>query len=90
MKKPATDPSDEAQDARESALRQRESAQDERERLADARDRVAAEGTTAGLEVTLDERARALGESIPDVVRRQQEAIDRSRDVLHQAEQRLV
>jgi uncharacterized coiled-coil protein SlyX len=44
----------------------------------------------ARLEVTVDERARALGESIPDVVRRQQEAIDRSRDVLHRAEQRLV
>jgi hypothetical protein len=44
----------------------------------------------ARLEVMLDERARALRESIPDVVRRQQEAIDRSRDVLHRAEQRLV
>ena len=44
----------------------------------------------AKLELMLNERARALREAIPDVVRRQQEAIDRSRDVLQRAEQRLI
>jgi hypothetical protein len=44
----------------------------------------------AGPKLTLDERARSLREGVPDVVRRQQEAIDRSQDVLARADRRLV
>ena len=44
----------------------------------------------ANLELVLDEHGRALREAVPDVLRRQQEAIDRSRDVLDRAEQRLI
>jgi tRNA threonylcarbamoyladenosine modification (KEOPS) complex Pcc1 subunit len=56
----------------------------ESEAAHDERDRI------ANRELSLDERAQALREAVPDVLRRQQEAIDRSRDVLQRADERLV
>jgi len=65
---------------------------DEREAAGDARDLDldVKERRLANLELALDERGRALREAVPDVLRRQREAIDRSRDVLNRAEQRLI
>src|SRR5438270_10305277 len=69
-----------------------DSLHDKRGAASDARDLDldVKERRLANLELALDERGRALREAVPDVLRRQQEAIDRSRDVLNRAEQRLI
>src|SRR5205807_7396970 len=69
-----------------------DSLHDKRGAASDARDLDLdeKERRLANLELALDERGRALREAVPDVLRRQQKAIDRSRDVLNRAEERLI
>src|SRR5712692_3068816 len=64
---------------RDRVANNRDDIADQREAATDARDAQLdeQEKRLANLELTLDERARALREAVPDMVRRQQEAIDR-------------
>src|SRR3989449_11170163 len=98
--------SDSIHDERERIASEREHIANERDRVADERDSVAdqreaasdardldldeKERQLANLELALDQRGRAPREAVPDVLRRHEEAIARSRDVLHPADHRLI